>query len=107
MKRRLASPDADTRSYPLPPPWMMLNISFDEPASFRWILQPVCCSNFFAKLGSVYCPHSMTLRAPSPGPIFVGSALVFETPAAGTASIATSPASTTCHERIRFLTFPP
>src|ERR687887_2943472 len=114
MSRRLASPDAETRSYwpppPPPPPWMTLNISFEEPASLRLILHPVCRSNFFAKLGSVYAPHSTTVSAPSPFPIFVGSANPLplrETPAAGTASATTSAPSTRCHLRTPFLTFPP
>src|SRR5574340_163377 len=104
MRRRLASPEAETRSYwpppPPPPPWMRLNISFDEPASLRLMMQCVCCSNFLAKLGSAYAGHSTTLSAPSPLPIFVGRAYppdVFDTPPAGTASTVTRPASTRCH----------
>src|SRR5919198_2197565 len=114
MRRRLASPAAERSSYcpppPPPPPWMTLNISFEEPASFRLILQPVSFSNFFAKLGSVYAPHSTTFNAPSPGPIFVGSAYpppLCDTPAAGTASATTSAPTTRCHLRIPFLTLPP
>ena len=35
---------------PPPPPCIRLNISFDEPASLRVILQPVVFSNLVAKL---------------------------------------------------------
>src|SRR6476659_9274073 len=111
MRRRLASPEAETRSYwpppPPPPPWITLNISLDEPASFRLILQPVCCSNFFAKLGSVYAPHSTTLSAPSPAPTFVGSESDLEMPAVGATSTATTTPSATCQPRMRLLTVPP
>ena len=57
MRRRLASPEAETRSYwpPPPPPFacMSANIWFDVPASLRWMVQPVFCSNGCAKLLSV------------------------------------------------------
>ena len=56
ISRRLASPEAETRSHwpppPPPPARISATISFEEPASLRWILQPLCCSNFLAKLGS-------------------------------------------------------
>src|SRR5574337_955046 len=49
MSRRLASPEAETRSYwpPPPPPLacMSVNISFELPASLRWMMQPVCFRN--------------------------------------------------------------
>src|SRR5690348_860265 len=87
IRRRLASPDAETRSYwpPPPPPPVLISatISFDDPASLRWILQPVCFWNLFAKLGSEYAGHSIRFSDPSPLPIFVGSApaaLPFPTP---------------------------
>src|SRR5205085_8458208 len=80
IRRRLASPEAETRSYwpppPPPPVCMSATISLDEPASLRWILQPDCCSNFFAKLGSEYAGHSIRFSRPSPLPIFVWSPLV-------------------------------
>src|SRR2546423_8924769 len=76
IRRRLASPEAETRSYwpppPPPPVRMSVTISFELPASLRWILQPVCRSNGFANDGSVYAGHSITLSAPSPLPIEVG-----------------------------------
>src|SRR5205085_9005224 len=76
ISRRLASPDAETRSYwpppPPPPVRMSATMSFEVPASLRWILQPVCRSNGFANDGSEYAGHSITLSAPSPLPIEVG-----------------------------------
>src|SRR4029453_5617135 len=86
ISRRLASPEAETRSHwpPPPPPPARLSappplaepparisaaISFDEPASLRWILQPLCCSNFLAKLGSEEYRHSIRLSPPYPPPI--------------------------------------
>ena len=56
IRRRLASPEAETRSHwpppPPPPARMRETISLDEPASLRWIMQPVWLSNFFANDGS-------------------------------------------------------
>src|SRR5438045_816768 len=79
IRRRLASPEADTRSYcpppPPPPVRMRATMSFEVPASLRWILQPVCRTNLFAKLESEYAGHSIKLSEPSPLPIFVGSPL--------------------------------
>src|SRR5712692_7415903 len=99
MSRRLASPDAETRSYwpppPPPPPCIRLNISFDEPASLRVILQLVCFSNFVAKLLSEYAGHSTRLSAPSPLPIDVGRPELFETPTAGATSAPTRATSAT------------
>src|SRR5438105_1274902 len=110
MRRRLASPDAETRSYwppPPPPPLRMsATISFDEPASLRWMMQPVWRSKGFAKLGSVYAAHSMTFNTPSPLPIDVGSPLPELAPAAGTHSAAAAAAATTWALLIR-VTAPP
>src|SRR2546428_13969055 len=79
ISRRLASPEAETRSYwpppPPPPVRMSATMSFDVPASLRWILQPVCRTNLFAKLGSEYAGHSIKFKEPSPLPIFVGRLL--------------------------------
>src|SRR5918911_5091070 len=106
MRRRLASPEADTRSYwpppPPPPVCMSATISFDEPASLRWILQPVVFSKRFAKLGSEYAGHSIRFSRPSPLPIFVWSPLVDPelTPDAGTHSTAATAAPRTCTLRI-------
>src|SRR5262245_13573955 len=89
---------------------MRLNISFDEPASLRTILQPVSFVNVFAKLGSEYAGHSIRLSVPSPAPTEVGRPCDFETPTAGTSSAPTStaaPASPRCQARMRFLTLPP
>src|SRR5256886_8274360 len=76
IRRRLASPDAETRSHCPPPPPPPVRISetiwFDEPASLRWILQPVCFSNGLRQPGSAYPGHSIRLSAPSPLPIEVG-----------------------------------
>src|SRR5205814_7479602 len=73
IRRRLASPEAETRSHWPPPPPPPVRISetiwFEEPASLRWILQPDRCSNFFANLGSEQYGHSIRLSAPSPLPI--------------------------------------
>src|SRR5438477_3920381 len=100
MRRRLASPDAETRSYcpPPPPPPVRISatMSFDVPASLRWILQPVSWTNLLAKLGSEYAGHSMRLSDPSPLPIFVGRAWPLPAPDAGTQSAAASAATRTC-----------
>src|SRR5438093_7063216 len=77
ISRRLASPDAETRSYwpppPPPPARISATIWFEEPASWGWILQPVAASNGLAKLLSVYAGHWITFSRPSPLPILVGS----------------------------------
>src|SRR5919206_3216649 len=82
---------------------MRATISLDEPASLRWILQPVVFSNFLAKLGSEYAGHSIRFNRPSPLPIFVwsvGTALAELTPDAGTHSTAATAAPRTCTLRI-------
>src|SRR5689334_7266655 len=76
IRRSVASPEAETMSYWPPPPPPPVRISatiwFDEPASLRWILQPVCCSNGLRQLAWAYPGHSIRFRAPSPFPIEVG-----------------------------------
>src|SRR5256885_5205067 len=76
ISRRLASPEAETRSHwpppPPPPARIRATIWFDEPASLRWILQPDSRSNVFANEGSEYNGHSIRFNEPSPLPIEVG-----------------------------------
>src|ERR1700694_4236942 len=73
MRRRSASPEAETMSHwPPPPSAMRVTISSDERASFSVILHPVCASNGAFQSGSTYPPQAIRFRAPSPGPIAVG-----------------------------------
>src|ERR1700759_3696111 len=72
MRRRSASPDADTMSYWPPPPLAMSEtISLDVPANFALTLQPVWVSNGFTHDGSVYPSQAMRLSDPSPFPMLV------------------------------------
>src|SRR5438445_8446643 len=112
MSRRLASPDADTRSYwpPPPPPPLRINatISFEDPASLRWMMQPFSFWNAFANEGSEYAAHSIRLREPSPFPIDVGRPLLLLVPAAGTHSAAAIATTSTWPLLIRLTSrFPP
>src|SRR5262249_49303 len=111
MSRRLASPEAETRSYwpPPPPPPVRISatISFDVFASLRLILQPVCCSNFFAKLGSLYAAHSIRLSFASVLAVGGGSRVPSEAPAAGTHSATAAAATRTWLLRIPLTTLVP
>src|SRR3954454_13730566 len=73
MSRRLASPDADTMSDCVPPPWRMrVTISSDEPPYLAETWQPVCFSKGLTHCGWRYPAQVMSLSLPSRGPIFVG-----------------------------------
>src|SRR3954469_14905625 len=73
IRRSDASPDAETMSYWLPPPWRMsVTISFDEPPYLALTWQPLAFSNGLTHCGWVYPSHAMTFSLPSPGPIFCG-----------------------------------
>src|SRR5919201_6662273 len=105
MRRNVASPEAETMSYWPPPPPPPVRISatiwFEDPASLRWTLQPVCLSNGLRHCGSAYPGHSMRLSVPSGLPIEVGRfdflpadfLPLLPQPAAATASAAVSRAS--------------
>src|SRR5436309_7723966 len=72
IRRRLASPEAETRSYWLSPPWRIsVTISFEEPAYLAFTLQPVCCSNGLTHCGWVYPSQAITFSTPSPLPTWV------------------------------------
>src|SRR5947209_15155258 len=72
ISRRLASPEAETRSYWLSPPWRIsVTISFEEPAYFELTWHPVCCSNGLTHCGWVYPSQAITLSTPSPLPMWV------------------------------------
>src|SRR3954454_15170951 len=73
MRRRLASPEAETMSYCEPPPWRMsVTISSEEPAYLACTWQPVCFWKGLTHCGCVDPSHATRLSRPSPGPIFVG-----------------------------------
>src|SRR5919204_1457823 len=106
MRRRLASPEAETMSYwpppPPPPVRMSATIWFEDPASLRFTLQPVCLSNGLRHCGSAYPGHSIRLSVRSALPIDVGRfdflpadflPPLLPQPAATTASVAVSKAS--------------
>src|SRR3954470_7534013 len=71
MRRRVASPDADTPSYC--PPFMSVTISSEEPATLLLTLQPVAFVNGVTQSGSpdllppMAWPAQRT-RSPSPSP---------------------------------------
>src|SRR6266446_6972876 len=70
MRRRSASPDAETMSHwPTPPSFIRLTISSDDPAGCRLSLQPVATVNGSAQDLSAYPSHRTRLSWPSPGPI--------------------------------------
>src|ERR1700736_3358932 len=70
MRRRSASPDADTMSHwPAPPSFIRLTISSDEPAGFWLTLHPVAAVKGSTQDLSAYPSHSTRLSWPSPGPI--------------------------------------
>src|SRR5581483_7767964 len=74
MRRRSASPDAETMSHCPPPPFAIrLTISSDDCASCTLSLQPVCCSNDAVDgcvhVLSTYPGQSIRFSAPSPVPI--------------------------------------
>src|ERR1700757_3555192 len=75
MRRRSASPDADTMSYCPPPPFAISDtISLDVPANLAFTWHPVCCSKGFTHAGSVYPSQAMRLSLPSPFPMLVSGA---------------------------------
>src|SRR5438105_604351 len=70
MRRRSASPDADTMSHwPPPPSFIRLTISSEDPAGCRLSLQPVVAVNGSAQDLSAYPSHKTRLSWPSPAPI--------------------------------------
>src|SRR5438093_13098610 len=69
IRRRLASPEAETASYC--PVRMSVTISSEEPPYLARTLQPVALVNGFTHWGWVYPSHAIRLRAPSPFPILV------------------------------------
>src|SRR2546423_14718478 len=70
MRRRSASPDADTMSHWPPPPFAIrLTISSEDPAGWRLSLQPVAAVNGSAHDLSAYPSHKTRLSWPSPAPI--------------------------------------
>src|ERR1700741_2493783 len=76
IRRRLASPEADTMSYWLPPPWRIsVTISSEEPAYLACTRQPVWASKGFTQAGSAYPSQATRFSWPSPGPILVGRLL--------------------------------
>src|SRR3954452_20275000 len=67
IRRRLASPDGETRSYwPPPPERNFVNISSDVPAGTAFTLQPVCFVKAFANDLSAYPSQITMLSLPSP-----------------------------------------
>src|SRR4051812_12015074 len=73
IRRSDASPDAETMSYWLPPPWRIrVTISFEEPAYLACTWQPVAFWNGSPQWGCVYPPHAPRWSAPSPAPIVCG-----------------------------------
>src|SRR5580765_474999 len=81
MSRLVASPDAETPSYWLPPPCRMrFTISSEVLPYFTVTLQPVCVWNGVTQSAvglfwpfSTYPGHAIRFSAPSPAPTFVGS----------------------------------
>src|SRR6185312_10395027 len=75
MRRRSASPEAETMSYcPPPPPAMSETISLEDPAYLELTWQPVCFSNGCTQSGCVYPSQAMRFSWPSVFPIEVGTA---------------------------------
>src|SRR4051794_1805549 len=73
IRRSDASPDAETMSYWLPPPWRIrVTISFEEPAYLPSPRRPLAFWTGFPQSGCVYPPPAPGLRAPSPAPIAWG-----------------------------------
>src|SRR5690348_2566834 len=69
MRRRSASPEAETMSHwPPPPPFIRLTISSEEPAGCRLSLHPVALWKGSAQDLSAYPSHSTRLSAPSVWP---------------------------------------
>src|ERR1700674_4166602 len=72
MRRRSASPEAETMSQlPPPPSFMRLTISSDEPAGCWLTLQPVAAVNGSTHDLSAYPSHRTRFSWPSPVPIEV------------------------------------
>src|SRR3954467_11389607 len=73
ISRSVASPEAETMSYWLPPPWRIsVTISSEEPAYLAFTLQPVPWGNGFTQSGRVRPSHATRLSCPSPAPIDCG-----------------------------------
>src|SRR5690349_4880405 len=112
ISRRLASPDADTMSYWLPPPWRIsVTISSEEPAYLACTWHPVEASNGFTHAGSAYPSHATRFNWPSPAPIAVGrlEVLLDELPQAAapsTMAARTTPSATSILLRL-MCCFPP
>src|ERR1700681_433916 len=76
MRRRSASPDAETMSQLPPPPLAIrLTISSDEPAGCWLTLQPVAAVNGSTHDLSAYPSHRTRFSWPSPAPIVVCGAV--------------------------------
>src|ERR1700686_3836879 len=76
MRRRSASPDAETMSQlPPPPSFIRLPISSDEPAGCWLTLQPVAVVNGSTHDLSAYPSHRTRFSWPSPAPIEAGGAI--------------------------------
>src|SRR5947209_13998429 len=74
MRRRSASPDAETRSYWPPPPLAISDtISLEDPAYFALTWQPVAASNGLTHCGWAYPSHAIRLSFPSVLPTEVGT----------------------------------
>src|ERR1700674_4422998 len=72
MRRRSASPDAETMSQlPPPPSFIRLTISSEEPAGCWVTLQPVAAVNGSTHDLSAYPSQRTRFSAPSPAPIEV------------------------------------
>ena len=72
MRRKSASPDAETRSYCPPPPLAMSEtMSLDVAAYFAFTWQPVAFSKGFTHCGWAYPSQAMRFSCPSPLPILV------------------------------------
>src|ERR1700681_3931508 len=76
MRRRSASPEAETMSQlPPPPSFMRLTISSEEPAGCWLTLQPVAAVNGSTHDLSAYPSHRTRFSWPSRAPIEVGGAI--------------------------------
>src|SRR2546426_6373047 len=94
IRRRLASPEAETASYW--PVRISVTISSEEPPYFARTLQPVALVNGFTHCGCVYPSHAIRLSEPSPLAIFSivdGAPAAELTPDAGTHSAAATAAT--------------
>src|SRR3954468_7093816 len=100
IRRRLASPDAETASYW--PVRISVTISSDEPPYFALTLQPVAFVNGFTHRCFLLPSHAIRFSWPSVLPTFViiESSLDELTPDAGTHNAAATAASSTCPLRI-------